>query len=185
MMQPRTTQSGSPLSRALNQLIVSIAVMVVLTATGAAVHAQSALAQDGFGDGPAKVVYHADFKDPRRFSAMVTSIYNMVSSYENELRDYDVRIVFNSYGIRFLTDDKLEGTPFEADQALQERRENLKGRLMSLKNVYDVKLELCEITREDVGLSKDKLYEGVTPVGSGVVRIAELQSEGFAYIKIE
>jgi len=109
----------------------------------------------------------------------------MVSTYQNQLRDYDVRIVFNSYGIRFLTDDKLEGTPFEADQALQERRENLKGRLMSLKNVYDIELELCEITREEVGLSKDKLYEGVKPVGSGVVQIAELESKGFAYIKIE
>jgi intracellular sulfur oxidation DsrE/DsrF family protein len=185
MMQPRTTKSRSPLGLAMNQLVAAVAIMAVFTATGAAVHAQSALAQEGFGDGPAKVVYHADFKDPRRFSSMLTSVYNMVSSYQNELRDYDVRIVFNSYGIRFLTDDRLEGTPFEADQALQERRENLKGRLMSLKNVHDVKLELCEITREDVGLSKDKLYEGVKPVGSGVVRIAQLQSDGFAYIKIE
>lgn len=184
-MQPRTTKSRSPLGLAMNQLVAAVAIMAVFTATGAAVHAQSALAQEGFGDGPAKVVYHADFKDPRRFSSMLTSVYNMVSSYQNELRDYDVRIVFNSYGIRFLTDDRLEGTPFEADQALQERRENLKGRLMSLKNVHDVKLELCEITREDVGLSKDKLYEGVKPVGSGVVRIAQLQSDGFAYIKIE
>lgn len=184
-MQPRTTTSRSPRGRAMNQLIASIAIMAVFMATGAAVHTQSALAQDGFGDGPAKVVYHADFKDPRRFSSMLTSVYNMVSSYQNELRDYDVRVVFNSYGIRFLTDDKLEGTPFEEDQALQERRENLKGRLMSLKNVHDVKLELCEITREDVGLSRDKLYEGVKPVQSGVVRIAELQGEGFAYIKIE
>ncbi len=184
-MQPHAQKSRSPLGRAINRLIAPVAMMVVLTLTGATLLAQSALAQEGFGDGPAKVVYHADFKDPRRFSSMLTSVYNMVSTYQNDFRDYDVRIVFNSYGIRFLTDDKLEGTPFEADQALQERRENLKGRLMSLQNVYDVKLELCEITREEVGLSKDKLYEGVKPVGSGVVQIAELQSMGFAYIKIE
>lgn len=48
-----------------------------------------------------------------------------------------------------------------------------------------MKLELCEITREAIGLRKEKVIEGVEPVRSGVVRIAELQSQGFAYLKIE
>ena len=73
-------------------------------------------------DDAARVVYHADFSDPRRFSAMLTSINNMVTHYKNDLRDYDVRIVFVSHGIRFLTADKLKDTPFSADAALEERR---------------------------------------------------------------
>jgi uncharacterized protein len=133
----------------------------------------------------AKVVYHADFADPRRFSAMLTSINNMVTYYQNELIDYDVRIVFVAHGIRFLTDDKLEGTPFAEDEAMAERRQNNAGRLDALRSVQGVKLELCDITRSQVGLAQDKLYEGVTAVPSGVVRIAELQDQGFAYIKIE
>lgn len=136
-------------------------------------------------DDAARVVYHADFSDPRRFSAMLTSINNMVTHYNNELLDYDVRIVFVSHGIRFLTDDALKDTPFSADAALEERRANLRGRLASLNNVHGVKFELCDITRSQIGLSKDVLYEGVQTVPSGVVRIAELQGEGFAYIKIE
>ena len=136
-------------------------------------------------DDAARVVYHADFSDPRRFSAMLTSINNMVTHYKNDLRDYDVRIVFVSHGIRFLTADKLKDTPFSADAALEERRENLRGRLATLQNVHGVKLELCDITRSGIGLSNDALYDGVQTVSSGVVRIAELQSEGFAYIKIE
>ena len=136
-------------------------------------------------DDAARVVYHADFSDPRRFSAMLTSINNMVVYYQNELLDYDIRIVFVSHGIRFLTDDKLTGTPFTTNAALEERRENLRGRLTTLNNVHDVKLELCDITRTEIELSRDALYKGVETVPSGVVRIAELQSEGFAYIKIE
>lgn len=136
-------------------------------------------------DGAAKVVYHADFADPRRFSAMLTSINNMMNYYENELVEADVRIVFVAHGLRFLTDDQLQGTPFAEDTALAEQRENLKGRLLSLVKVRGVKLELCNITRSQIGLSEDKLYEGVSLVPSGVVRIAELQGEGFAYIKIE
>jgi intracellular sulfur oxidation DsrE/DsrF family protein len=145
---------------------------------------QAVFAADS-SDDVAKVVYHADFQDPRRFSAMLTSINNMVTYYQNELVDYDVRIVFVAHGIRFLTDDALAGTPFASDDALEERRSNLKGRLSALNSVQAVKLELCDITRSQIKLSEDKLYGGVEAVPSGVVRLAELQHQGFAYIKIE
>lgn len=132
-----------------------------------------------------KVVYHADFADPRRFSAMLTSINNMVTTYKSELLEYDIRIVFVAHGIRFLTDDALEGTPFQADEELLERRRNLSGRLRTLADVHGIKLELCNITRSEINLGKDSLYDNVELVQSGVVRITELQEEGFAYLKIE
>ena len=69
-----------------------------------------------------KVVYHADFADPRRLSAMLTSINNMAITYQNDLVDYDVRIVFVAYGIRFLTKDKLAKTPFAEDKELADRK---------------------------------------------------------------
>ncbi len=136
----------------------------------------------------AKVVYHADFADPRRFSAMITSINNMVTHYENEFMEADVRIVFVSHGIRFLTEDNLEDTPFEADEELLEERDRLQSRLRNLANTYGVKLELCDIPRSEIGLDEDELMDDVDIdlVPSGVVRIAELQNdEGFAYLKIE
>ena len=152
-----------------------------------AVFSQPALAadNDGESDGVLKVVYHADFADPRRYSAMLTSINNMVTHYQNELIDYDVRIVFVSHGIRFLTNDKLENTPFKSDVKLEEQRENLHGRLSALNAVQGVKLELCDITRSQVGLPEDKLYKDVKLVPSGVARLAELLHQGFAYLKIE
>ena len=132
-----------------------------------------------------RVVYHADYADPRRFSAMLTSVNNMMNFYENELIEADVRIVFVAHGIRFLTDDKLDKTPFEADAELEERRENLKGRLLSLADTRGVKLELCDITRSQIGLDAGDVYPNVSMVPSGVVQIANLQRQGFAYIKIE
>lgn len=132
-----------------------------------------------------KVVYHADFADPRRFSAMLTSVNNMVNTYQRDLVEYDVRIVFVSHGIRFVTDDPLAGTPFAVDAALKERRGDLSNRLLSLHETQGVKLELCNITREQVNLDEGKLMAGVELVPSGVVRIAELQSQGYAYLKIE
>lgn len=132
-----------------------------------------------------KVVYHADFASPRRLSAMLTSIRNMVTTYQNDLVEYDVRIVFVSHGIRFLTKDKLEKTPFAEDNELAKRKSNIMQRLSGLQEVHGVKLELCDITRQAVRLDAKKLMPNIKLVGSGVVRIAELQHQGFAYLKIE
>jgi intracellular sulfur oxidation DsrE/DsrF family protein len=132
-----------------------------------------------------KVVYHVDYADPRRYSAMLTSINNMVTTFQNDLSEYDVRMVFVAHGVRFLTDDKLEGTPFAEDDKLAERRAELRDRLMSLHEVQGVKLELCDITRQGIGLDEASLYPGVELVRSGVVRLSELQQDGYSYLKIE
>ena len=147
-------------------------------------YALPASAQNEGESDQALVVYHADFKDPRRFSAMLTSINNLVMTYQQDLRDYDVRIVFVSYGIRFVTADPLKGTPFAEDAELKKRRSDLVARLKSLQT-QGVKLELCNITREQAHLDQSKLIPNVALVPSGVVRVADLEAEGYAYIKIE
>jgi intracellular sulfur oxidation DsrE/DsrF family protein len=133
----------------------------------------------------AKVVWHVDFSEPRRLSAMIQNVNNMVTTYQGNLDDYDVRIVFVAGGIRFVTTDPLKGTPFEEDDTYRKARPDLITRLQQLRTLHNVKLELCEITREALQLPKEKVIEGVAPVRSGVVRIAELQSKGFAYLKVE
>ena len=136
-------------------------------------------------DDTQRVVYHVDFADPTRYSATLTSINNLINDAEQKLLPWDVHLVLVGYGIRFATDDPLEGTPYAADEALNERRDELKGRLQTLIEIRDVKVQLCDVTRQEVGLSKDKLYEGVGLVGSGVAEIADLQRQGYAYLKIQ
>lgn len=133
----------------------------------------------------AKVVWHVDFSDPKRLSAMIQNVNNMVSTYQGNFQEYDVRIVFVAAGIRFVTEDALRNTPFAEDAAFRKQRKDLIQRLNQLRELHGVKLELCEITRESLNLPRDKIIAGVTPVASGVVRIAELQSKGYAYLKVE
>jgi intracellular sulfur oxidation DsrE/DsrF family protein len=175
-VQPRPATSCC--SRAMPWLAPLFLALLVAAAMPGKVCAHS-------DEGVVKVVYHADFSDPRRFSAMLTSINNMVTTYRNELVDYDIKIVFVAHGIRFVTDDNLQGTPFAEDPELAERRENLKGRLLSLNKVLGVDLELCNITRSQINLPEKALYEGVSLVTSGVVRIVELERDDYAYLKIE
>jgi len=133
----------------------------------------------------AKVVFHADYANPQRMSSMLTSIFNMVTTYENEFIEYDIRIVFLSHGIQFLTHDRLKGTPFEVDDKQAKLREDLITRLLTLHNMQNINLSLCDITRQAIGLDKKKLIPGVTIVTSGVVEIAKLQSHGFSYLKVQ
>lgn len=74
-------------------------------------------------------------------------------------------------GIDFLLFDAKDrnGSPYEV--AVQE----LAGR--------GVKFEVCEITVTGRGLKKTQFLEEVTFTPSGVVRLARLQKQGFAYIR--
>lgn len=137
------------------------------------------------GPAVAKAVWHVDFTDPRRMSAMIQNVNNMVMTYQANLEDYDVRVVLLSGGIRFVTAEPLKGTPFQEDKAFRKQRPDLIRRLQQLRKFHNVKLELCEITREQLQLPQEKVIEGVDSVRSGVVRIAELQAKGFAYLKVE
>ena len=169
----------------LSVIAAVLAILAVTLAAGQYLRSEKKPEPPPAAAKPAQVVYHADFADPRRFSAMLTSINNMVTTYQSDLVEYDVRIVFVSHGIRFVTDDPLRGTLFAEDAALKERRQDLKARLQSLQETQGVKLELCNITREAIALDEAKLLAGVELVQSGVVRLAELQHQGFAYLKIE
>ncbi len=158
------------------QLLLSSAIVLspMLSAS------QAYAADDG-----AKVVYHVDFKDPTRYSATLTSINNIMNYYESELMEADVHLVFVGYGLRFTTDDNLDKTPYQAGKPLLDRRAELKGRLDALINTRDVKVHLCDKTRDEVGLEQSKVYKGIDFAPSGVAKIAILQSEGYAYLKVQ
>lgn len=148
---------------------------VGFTAAPRAAHAQA--------DAQPKVVWHVDFADPGRLSALIQNVNNMVTTYQGELLDYDVRVVFLAGGIRFVTEDALAKTPFAEDAEFRARRPELLQRLKQLRDLHKVKLEYCTLTIDAIGLPKERIIPGVAPVRSGVVRIAELQSRGYAYLK--
>ncbi len=136
-------------------------------------------------DDGAKVVYHVDFQDATRYSATLTSINNILNYYESELMEAEVHLVFVGFGLRFTTNNALKETPYAHDKELLERRDELKGRLQSLINTRGVKVHLCDKTRDEVGLPQKEVYEGIQFTASGVAKIAILQSEGFAYLKVQ
>jgi intracellular sulfur oxidation DsrE/DsrF family protein len=125
-------------------------------------------------------VYHCDFGDPRRFSQMLTNINNHMSVYEFDTMRVKIVVVAHGAGLKFFLDD-LSGTPW-ANETIDPE---LYKRFVGLSK-FGVEGYLCEITykRQNIDKAKTRKDAFLKFVPSGVAAVAELQSKGFAYVKV-
>ena len=120
-----------------------------------------ALAQD-------KVVYHFDNSDTQATSGLRT-----LRNYMDTAPDTKIIAVAVGDGVNFL----MEGAKDKKNPDIEY------GPLISDLVAKGVKFEVCELTLRAMDIKKDVfvLDAGFTP--SGVVRIGQLQGQGYGYIK--
>jgi intracellular sulfur oxidation DsrE/DsrF family protein len=125
-------------------------------------------------------VYHCDFNNPRRVSAMARNIGNHLSVYDFDPFKAKIVVVAHSKGVQAFMKD-VEGTVWEKDKldpTLFEKFQNLAK--------YGVEVYLCQITfkanKIDTAKIKDAPFIKMVP--SGVATVAELQRKGYAYLKV-
>jgi intracellular sulfur oxidation DsrE/DsrF family protein len=125
-------------------------------------------------------VYHCDFGDPGRFGQMVTNISNHLSVYEFDPFKVKIVVVAHAAGIKFFLED-LSDTQWANDKIDPELYKRFAG-----LTKYGVEAYLCEITykRQNIDLAKTRTDPFLKFVPSGVATVAELQTKGFAYIKV-
>jgi intracellular sulfur oxidation DsrE/DsrF family protein len=125
-------------------------------------------------------LYHCDFGDPQRFSAMLQNMLNHYSAYEFDSFKLKLVMVVHSAGIKFFLDD-LAGTPWEKETI----DADIYKRFVGLTK-YGVEAYLCQITYKrlkiDPGKTRKDAFLKFVP--SGVATVAELQSKGFGYLKV-
>ena len=125
-------------------------------------------------------IYHCDFGDPKRFGQLLTNMNNHLSVYEFDTMRVKLVIVTHGAGVQFFLDD-LSGTPW-ADNKIDP---DLYKRFTGLTK-FGVEAYLCEITfkRNKIDLARAKKDSFLKFVPSGVATVAELQSRGYAYLKV-
>ena len=125
-------------------------------------------------------VYHCDFGDPRRFAQMLNNMNNHYSAYEFDAFKLKLVVVAHAAGLKFFLED-LSGTPWEKDTIDPE----LYKRFTALTK-YGAEAYLCQITykRQNIDMAKTRKDAFLKFVPSGVATVAELQSKGFAYLKV-
>ena len=125
-------------------------------------------------------VYHCDFGDPRRFAQMLNNMNNHYSAYEFDAFKLKLVVVAHAAGLKFFLED-LSGTPWENETIDPE----LYKRFTALTK-YGAEAYLCQITykRQNIDMAKTRKDPFLKFVPSGVATVAELQSKGFAYLKV-
>ncbi len=125
-------------------------------------------------------LYHCDYGDPQRFSAMLQNMNNHYSAYEFDSFKLKLVMVVHSAGLKFFLDD-LTGTPWEKETINPE----IYQRFTALTK-YGAEAYLCQITykRLNIDPAKTKKDAFLKFVPSGVATVAELQGKGFAYLKV-
>jgi intracellular sulfur oxidation DsrE/DsrF family protein len=125
-------------------------------------------------------IYHCDFGDPQRFSQMLGNINNHYSAYEFDTFKLKIVVVVHSTGIKFFLED-LSGTPWAKETIDPELYKRFAGLAK-----YGVEAYLCQIAykRQNIDPAKTRKDAFLKFVPSGVATVAELQTKGFAYIKV-
>jgi uncharacterized protein len=125
-------------------------------------------------------LYHCDFGDPQRFSAMLQNMNNHYSAYEFDSFKLKLVMVVHSAGIKFFLED-LTGTPWEKETI----DPDIYKRFTALTK-YGTEAYLCQITykRLHIDPAKTRTDAFLKFVPSGVATVAELQGKGFAYLKV-
>jgi intracellular sulfur oxidation DsrE/DsrF family protein len=163
-------------------------IVSALTASGAVLAAASGARANPVVLDPAGIkketdfacVYHCDFGDPQRFMQMLGNINNHYSAYEFDPFKLKIVVVAHSAGIKFFLDD-LSGTPWAKETV----DPDIYKRFVGLSK-YGVEAYLCQIAykRQNVDPAKTRKDAFLKFVPSGVATVAELQTKGFAYIKV-
>lgn len=125
-------------------------------------------------------LYHCDFGDPQRFSQVLTNITNHLGVYGNDQNKIKLAIVTHGHAIKFFLSD-LVGTPWEKE-TLDPEIYNRFARLTE----HGLEAYLCQFTfkRLNVDPAKARSSSNLSFVPSGVAAVAELQSKGYAYLKV-
>ncbi len=126
------------------------------------------------------VVYHCDFPQEARFKAMLGNIRNHLSVYDNDPFKIKIAVVAHGHGVKFFMKD-LSGSPWENEPIKIEELYSTEKDLLA----YGVDFYICNITLQRLRLDPNKLHEFTKIIPSGVGMIGHLQSQGFAYIKVQ
>lgn len=165
-------------------LLTAVAAGGVVAAGTVSAHATPALLPfaDMKKDTDLACLYHCDFGNDKRYSAMLRNINNHLSVYNFDPFKIKIVIVAHSAGIKYHL-KTLAGTPWAFDPPIDPEL----GKRMDALGKYGVDVYLCNITFEtnkiDLSQAKDAPYIRIVP--SGVAAVGYLQSKGFAYLKVE
>lgn len=152
-------------------MLLSVACVTVTTAptnagTATGPHSPRVAAKAGH-----RIVYQISGNDPQAMQHALSSVDNAIKLYRARGEAVTVEIVANGGGVHMMRADTTPVAPM----------------LRYIRETYpDLVLTACGTTKTIMEKNEGKavtLLEGVRVVPAGIVRVVELQEQGYAYVK--
>lgn len=103
--------------------------------------------------------------------------------YEGNLKELDVAVVIHGGAYRFFTKNPKK-TIYKDDTELLKAYAELKTRIASMSNTYDVEFLMCESGMKKNRLNEKDIVSFVKIVPTSTIGLIDKQNEGFAYIPV-
>ncbi|MEN4052311.1 MULTISPECIES: DsrE family protein [Sulfurimonas] len=131
-----------------------------------------------------KVVYDLTTSNMAKFEKNILKgiTYNK-SHYESNLKELEVAVVIHGGAYRFFVKD-IKSTLFKDDKKLVQNYKELKKRIASMSDTYEVEFIMCGAAMKRNKLEKKDIVEFVKIVPNSTIGLIDKQNEGFAYIPV-
>ena len=135
-------------------------------------------------DESAKVVFDLTTSKIKTFEKHIIKglVYNK-TQFENSLRELEAAVVIHGEAYRFFVKD-LSQTPYKGDKELLAVHNELKKRIRSMHETYEVEFYICEVGLISRKIELSNVLEFVKIVPSSTFSLVNRQNEGFAYLPV-
>jgi len=103
--------------------------------------------------------------------------------YQNNLKELEVAVVIHGGAYRFFVKD-LQTTIFKDDKELAKVYADLKKRIATMSDTYEVEFLMCKAAMKRNKLEEKDIVGFVKLVPTSTIGLIDKQNEGFAYIPV-
>jgi len=114
---------------------------------------------------------------------ILQSIAYNKTHYANSLKELEVAVVIHGEAYRFFVKD-LQGSSFKNDKALSKVYPDLKKRIATMSDIYDVEFLMCRAALNRYNLQEKDIVEFVRIIPNATIGLIDKQNEGFAYLPV-
>ena len=131
-----------------------------------------------------KVVYDLTTQNQKDFERKILkAIVANKAYYESKLKELDVTVVIHGGAYRYFTVDPSK-TEYKTDKTLLANYAELKKRIKSMLDTYDVEFLMCEVGMLKHGLKAKDIVSYVKIIPNSTIGLIDRQNEGYAYIPV-
>jgi len=135
-------------------------------------------------DDTLKVVYDLTTSDLKTFEKkLIKGIVANKTYYQSTFKELEVAVIIHGGSYKFFLKD-IKHSVFKNDKKLVKSYHELKKRVASLANTYNVEFYICKVGLEKRKIEEESVLDFVKVIQNASIGLIDKQDEGFAYLPV-